>query len=85
LFRFYSYGLERKFRPDLYRDFQTETMRDCDSGQLYGLEKFWAFMKYYSNAEELDVDPKLKTKLEPFNSIEDFKVLYPPEELTRRR
>ena len=22
LFRFYSYGLERKFRPDLYRDFQ---------------------------------------------------------------
>jgi len=82
LFRFYSYGLERKFRPDLYRDFQTETMRDCDSGQLYGLEKFWAFMKYYSNAEELDIDPKLKTKLEPFNSIEDFKVLYPPEELT---
>jgi len=82
LFRFYSYGLERKFRPDLYRDFQTETMRDCDTGQLYGLEKFWAFMKYYSNAEELDVDPKLKTKLEPFNSIEDFKVLYPPEELT---
>eukprot|EP00092_Neocalanus_flemingeri_P019191 GFUD01020790.1.p1 GENE.GFUD01020790.1~~GFUD01020790.1.p1 ORF type:complete len:1187 (+),score=395.91 GFUD01020790.1:609-4169(+) len=82
LFRFFSYGLERKFRPDLYRDFQTETMRDCDSGQLYGLEKFWAFMKYYSNAEELDVDPKLKTKLEPFNSIEDFKVLYPPEELT---
>ena len=95
LFRFYSYGLERKFRPDLYRDFQTETMRDCDSGQLYGLEKFWAFMKYYryvvnlmdgsflryfliSNAEELDIDPKLKTKLEPFNSIEDFKVLYPP-------
>jgi len=82
LFRFYSYGLERKFRPDLYRDFQTETLRDCESGQLYGLEKFWAFMKYYSNAEELDVDPKLKTKLEPFNSVEDFKVLYPPEELT---
>jgi len=82
LFRFYSYGLERKFRPDLYRDFQAETLKDCDSGQLYGLEKFWAFMKYYSNAEELDVDPKLKEKLEPFNSIEDFKVLYPPEELT---
>ena len=78
LFRFYSYGLERKFRPDLYRDFQAETLKDCESGQLYGLEKFWAFMKYYSNAEELDVDPKLKTKLEPFNSIEDFKVLYPP-------
>ena len=47
LFRFYSYGLEKKFRPDLYRDFQTETLRDFESGQLYGLEKFWAFMKYY--------------------------------------
>lgn len=82
LFRFYSYGLERKFRPDLYRDFQTETLRDCDSGQLYGLEKFWAFMRYYSNADELEVDPKIKSKLEPFNTIEDFKVLYPPEELT---
>ena len=47
LFRFYSYGLEKKFRPDLYRDFQAETLRDFESGQLYGLEKFWAFMKYY--------------------------------------
>ena len=47
LFRFYSYGLEKKFRPDLYRDFQAETLRDYESGQLYGLEKFWAFMKYY--------------------------------------
>lgn len=81
LFRFYSYGLERKFRPDLYRDFQTETMRDCETGQLYGLEKFWAFMKYYRGAEELAVDPKIQIKLEPFNTIEDFKVLYPPEEV----
>merc|ERR1719348_1411055 len=82
LFRFFSYGLERKFRPDIYRDFQTETLKDCEAGQLYGLEKFWAFMKYYVNAEELDVDPKIKAKLENFNSIEDFKVLYPPEELS---
>lgn len=49
---------------------------------MYGLEKFWAFMRYYANADELDVDPKIKTKLEPFKTIEDFKVLYPPEELT---
>merc|ERR1719187_1608908 len=81
LFRFYSYGLERKFRPDLYRDFQQETLKDCEAGQLYGLEKFWAFMKYYRGAEELVVDPKLQSKLQPFNTIEDFKVLYPPEEL----
>ena len=47
LFRFFSYGLEKKFRPDLYRDLQAETLKDFESGQLYGLEKFWAFMKYY--------------------------------------
>ena len=100
LFRFFSYGLEKKFRPDLYRDFQAETLKDFESGQLYGLEKFWAFMKYYRwvcppltainsycliinyqlhlcrNANELDVDPKLKCQLENFHSIEDFKVLY---------
>merc|ERR1711988_187512 len=85
LFRFYSYGLEKKFRPDLYRDFQAETLKDFESGQLYGLEKFWAFMKYYRNANELDVDPKLKCQLDTFHSIEDFKVLYPPEEQNGKR
>lgn len=73
LFRYFSYGLERKFRPELYKDFQDETIRDHDSGQLYGLEKFWAFMKYYKHADELHVDPKLKELLEPFKKIEDFK------------
>merc|ERR1719481_2462036 len=42
-------------------------------------------MKYYSNANELDVDSKLKGQLDQFNSIEDFKVLYPPEELGGKR
>ena len=43
---------------------------------MYGLEKFWAFMKYYKHAEELHVHKKLKTRLEPFKTIEDFKVYY---------
>ena len=32
LFRFYSYGLEKKFKADLFKDFQAETMRDHDQG-----------------------------------------------------
>ena len=32
LFRFYSYGLERKFRPEIYTDFQKETLRDFGEG-----------------------------------------------------
>ena len=76
LFRFFSYGLEAKFRPELYKDFQGEVLKDCTAGQLYGLEKFWAFVKYYKHAQELHVEPALKAKLEPFKTIEDFKVLY---------
>jgi len=34
LFRFYSYGLERRFRPELYSDFETETIRDYENGPL---------------------------------------------------
>ena len=74
LFRFYSYGLEKKFCPDLYRDFQAETVRDCEAGQLYGLEKFWAFTKYYKHADELEVETKLRSQLDQFHSVEDFKV-----------
>ena len=75
LFRFFSYGLERKFRPELFKDFQQETVRDCEVGQLYGLEKFWAFMKYYKHAGELNILPKLKDMLSEFTCIEDFKGL----------
>ena len=51
LFRFYSYGLEKKFRNDVFRDFQDESLNDHDTGSLYGLEKFWAFLKYYKVRE----------------------------------
>ena len=34
LFRFYSYGLERKFKTELFKDFQAETIRDHEQGML---------------------------------------------------
>lgn len=46
-------------------------------GQLYGLEKFWAFMKYYKNAPKLNVDKKLEGMLSQFKTIEDFRVVEP--------
>lgn len=42
-------------------------------GQLYGLEKFWAFLKY-SKVKNQDIDPKLKEYLSKFKSIDDFRV-----------
>lgn len=130
LFRYYSYGLEKKFRLDIFKDFQEETVKDYEAGksqrvgalralvisvfsapssawaclyhvippspeplnsqlrrtkalstsfssfpagQLYGLEKFWAFLKY-SKAKNLDIDPKLQEYLGKFRRLEDFRV-----------
>lgn len=75
LFRFYSYGLENKFRPHLYEDFQQETIKDYQNGQLYGLEKFWAFLKYYKHSGDLRVNPALEKYLSKFKTIEDFRVV----------
>lgn len=46
LFRYYSYGLERKFRPELYKDFQAETIRDHENGNLFTYILFYIWMTY---------------------------------------
>lgn len=45
------------------------------TGQLYGLEKFWAFRKYYRQARALHTLPELETALHNFRRLEDFRVL----------
>ena len=42
------------------------------SGQLYGLEKFWAFLKY--SRRQVDIEPKLMELLKDFKRLEDFRV-----------
>ena len=32
LFRFYSYGLEKRFRPEIFKDFQEDTITDYEMG-----------------------------------------------------
>ena len=34
MFRFFSYGLEKKFREEVFKDFQEETIRDHDQGKV---------------------------------------------------
>lgn len=43
-------------------------------GQLYGLEKFWAFLKY-SKMKNQPIDPKLQDHLRQFKNLEDFRVV----------
>jgi la-related protein 1 len=73
LFRFYSYGLEKKFRPDIFKEFEQETLKDYEDGQLYGLEKFWAFLKYSRKRPE--ITPKLNNALKKYKRLEDFRVV----------
>jgi len=44
----------------------------CGAGQLYGLEKFWAFLKY--SRRNVTVDPKLRQWLSKYQRLEDFRV-----------
>jgi len=73
LFRYYSYGLEKRFKKDLFRDFEEEVLRDYENGNLYGLEKFWAFLKYYKGKTHFDVSSKVDKVLEPFSHVDDFR------------
>lgn len=79
LFRFYSYGLESKFRQDLFEDFCDLTIQDhVHDGQLYGLEKFWAYLYYRKDKLKRPmvdglVPVVLKDALKGFKSAYDFK------------
>eukprot|EP00800_Vazella_pourtalesii_P002375 TRINITY_DN121_c0_g1_i8.p1 TRINITY_DN121_c0_g1~~TRINITY_DN121_c0_g1_i8.p1 ORF type:complete len:715 (-),score=181.14 TRINITY_DN121_c0_g1_i8:303-2447(-) len=76
LFRFFSYGLEIKFRREIYRDFEDFTLQDFNDGYLYGLEKFWGFVKYYKKSEKLDILEELRSKVLPFNNVQEFRSYY---------
>ncbi|KAI8816497.1 uncharacterized protein EV422DRAFT_285675 [Fimicolochytrium jonesii] len=83
LFRFYSYGLEKRFRRDLFDDFVamvTDEYTKSNGTVLYGLEKFWAYLKYRkdkSRRPEVDVAVQanrvLADALNRFRTIQDFR------------
>lgn len=73
LMRFYSYGLERKIRRDILNDFQTEVLKDYHTGHTYGLEKFWAFLKYRKDKRNIYIRPELSDLLRQFNCLQDFR------------
>ncbi|KAI8059089.1 hypothetical protein BC940DRAFT_338476 [Gongronella butleri] len=75
LFRFYSYGLEKKFRRAVYDDFETMTLADYEDGQLYGLEKYWAYHHYRKDkaSRPLDKKDKLATLMQKYKTLADFR------------
>lgn len=51
---------------------QEETLRDYDTGHLYGLEKFWAFLHYSKQKPEME--PRIAQLLKKYRRIEDFRI-----------
>lgn len=72
LFRLFSYGLERKWREHLFRDFQNVALWDYRTGHVYGLEKFWALLKFRKSTHPISYDPELDVALKAFQKLEDF-------------
>ncbi|CAF1255977.1 unnamed protein product [Rotaria sordida] len=63
---------EKHFRQHVFEDFQQETLCDHEAGQLYGLEKFWTFLKY--SRQKPKINPKLEEILKNYKNLEDFRV-----------
>jgi len=73
LFRYYSYGLEKKMRDDIFEDFQEHTLQDYSNGYLYGLEKFWAFLRYRKDKKKLEVRSEITKLLQKYKTLDDFR------------
>ena len=49
-------------------------------GQLYGLEKFWAFLQYFPRGKDrkldarIKVDPRISEWLSKYQRLEDFRI-----------
>lgn len=76
LFRFYSYGLENEFREEVYEDFEQLTLDCYSKGNLYGLEKYWAFHHYQAargKKSPVKNHPELDRLLrEEYRCLDDF-------------
>lgn len=46
-------------------------IRDLEVGHLYGLEKFWAFLKY--SGRKIVVHQKIRALLEKYQTLDDFR------------
>eukprot|EP00055_Hartaetosiga_balthica_P003231 m.7034 g.7034 ORF g.7034 m.7034 type:complete len:512 (-) comp2693_c0_seq1:171-1706(-) len=77
LFRFFSYGSEtryqnKNFNMSLFHDFQEDVVWDIRQNELYGLEKFVAFIEYSGYPLTDDIPDTIKQKMVQFPSVKAF-------------
>jgi la-related protein 1 len=81
LFRFYSYGLEHKFKPELFLEFQHLSLDDYNKTNIaYGLEKCWAFLDYRKDKRPVELIPGIHDLFQTkFTCMDDFRKVRPPQ------
>ena len=72
LARCLSFGLEARWRDDLYLDFIELTLWDYRRGHLYVLEKLWALYKYRKSSHAVDVPAAITEALAPYPTAKHF-------------
>jgi hypothetical protein len=72
-FRMCSYGLEGRWDPLVWDDFQSEVLNDLGRGSLYGLEKLKAFLVCQKFDFPIPVDAQVQAALRPYPTLESFK------------
>jgi hypothetical protein len=72
---FYSFGLEEKFRPQIYMHFQHDLLIDVKRGSNFSLERLMHFLKRYKHANQLEVNPDVQKELEKFKKSDEYKLV----------
>lgn len=72
-FRLCSYGLEQRWDPQVFAQFQDEALVDYRKGSTYGLEKVKGFLDNQKYDFEIKPTPEMEAALSKFPTIESFK------------
>ena len=72
-----------RFRDDIFDDFQELTRLDHRDGNLYGLEKLWAYLRHRPDkaSRPLAVLPDLQRALSQYHTLDDFHVDLAPNKV----
>ena len=72
-FRLCSYGLEKRWDPQVFAQFQDEALADYKNGSTYGLEKVKGFLDNQKYDFEIKPTPQMEDALSKFPTYESFK------------
>jgi hypothetical protein len=80
----YSYGLERRFRRELFLDFEDLALAQYNSGDLYGVEKYAAFW-HFGGSKVVPFEVTTNTKVCSMSALTNTRSRFPKSTNPNRR